>query len=143
MRFAKGDMNTLVCPPYDIISEEQRLKFIETDEHNIIRLELPTGENRYKEAGKTLSEWLSDGTLKQDNEDSIYVYEMEFTAFGERKSVKGFVSLVKLEEFSRGVVLPHEETLSKAKADRFNLMSETFCNFSQIYSLYMGGGSEF
>lgn len=137
MRFAKGDMNTLVCPPYDIISEEQRLKFIETDEHNIIRLELPTGENRYKEAGKTLSEWLSDGTLKQDNEDSIYVYEMEFTAFGERKSVKGFVSLVKLEEFSKGVVLPHEETLSKAKADRFNLMSETFCNFSQIYSLYM------
>jgi uncharacterized protein (DUF1015 family) len=43
---------------------------------------------------------------------------------------------VKLQEFADGVVLPHEETLSKAKTDRFNLMSETMCNFSQIYSLY-------
>ena len=32
---------------------------------------------------------------------------------------------------------PHEETLSKAKTDRLNLMKSTFCNFSQIYSLYM------
>jgi len=44
---------------------------------------------------------------------------------------------VKIEEFSKGVVLPHEETLSKAKEDRFNLMKATNCNFSQIYSLYM------
>ena len=44
---------------------------------------------------------------------------------------------MKIEEFSKGVVLPHEETLSKAKEDRFNLMKATNCNFSQIYSLYM------
>ena len=35
------------------------------------------------------------------------------------------------------MVLPHEETLSKAKTDRFNLMDATGCNFSQIYSLYI------
>jgi uncharacterized protein (DUF1015 family) len=61
----------------------------------------------------------------------------------EKKSVKGMISLVKLEDFSNGVILPHEETLSKAKTDRFNLMSETFCNFSQIYCLYMDDGSTF
>ena len=33
--------------------------------------------------------------------------------------------------------MPHEFTLSKAKADRFNLMKATNCNFSQIYALYM------
>lgn len=137
MRFNGGDLNTLVCPPYDIISEAQREDYIKTNPHNIIRLELPVGENRYKDAGSTLKSWLEEGALKQDDKDSIYVYEMEFTAYKQRKSVKGFVSLVKLEEFSKGVVLPHEETLSKAKTDRFNLMSETFCNFSQIYSLYM------
>jgi uncharacterized protein (DUF1015 family) len=62
---------------------------------------------------------------------------MEFTANGVRNSLKGFICLVGLSEFSEGIVLPHEETLSKAKTDRFNLMSETMCNFSQIYSLYM------
>lgn len=139
LRFRNGDLNTLVCPPYDIISEEQRQEFINTNPHNIIRLELPAGtvEEKYKNAGKTLQEWLASGVLAQDEKDGIYVYEMEFSAHGEKKRVKGFVSLVKLEEFSKGIVLPHEETLSKAKTDRFNLMSETFCNFSSIYSLYM------
>ena len=133
-----GDLNTLVCPPYDIISEAQREEYIKENPYNIIRLELPAGgQERYREAGDTLKSWLDGGVLACDSEESIYVYEMKFNANGERHSLKGFVSLVKLADFSEGVVLPHEETLSKAKEDRFNLMSETFCNFSQIYSLYM------
>ena len=73
MRFRNGDMNTLVCPPYDIISDEQRKAFIEKNEHNIIRLELPVGENRYKDAGETLKNWLDEGVLAQDEKDTIYV----------------------------------------------------------------------
>ena len=135
---AAGDLNALVCPPYDIISDSQREKYIEENPCNIIRLELPKGgDERYKEAGKTLKDWLDKEILSCDKEDSIYVYEMLFSANGVRNRLKGFVSLVKLVEFTEGIVLPHEETLSKAKEDRFNLMSETFCNFSQIYSLYM------
>lgn len=133
-----GCLNTLVCPPYDIISDAQREQYISNNEYNIIRLELPKGDDsRYKEAGDTLEQLLDKGILAQDETNSIYVYEMDFTANGQEQSVKGFVSLVKLEDFSKGIVLPHEETLSKAKTDRFNLMSETYCNFSQIYSLYM------
>lgn len=135
---AGGDLNTLVCPPYDIISDSERERYIEENPYNIIRLELPKGgEERYREAGETLKSWLDKEILACDGEDSIYVYEMQFTANGEKNRLKGFVSLVKLTEFSEGIVLPHEETLSKAKQDRFDLMSETFCNFSQIYSLYM------
>lgn len=133
-----GEFNSLVCPPYDIISDAQREEYVKENPYNIIRLELPKGgDERYREAGETLKSWLGKQVLSCDNEDSIYVYEMQFTANGEKNSLKGFVSLVKLVEFSEGIVLPHEETLSKAKQDRFNLMSETFCNFSQIYSLYM------
>ena len=80
---------------------------------------------------------MEDGILKQDTEPALYIYEEEFTAYGQKKKVKGLICRVKLEEFSKGIVLPHEETLSKAKEDRFRLMQATFCNFSQIYSLYM------
>lgn len=132
-----GTLNTLVCPPYDIISDAQRESYIEKNPYNIIRLELPKGgDERYREAGDTLGKWLDKEILACDGEDSVYVYEMQFTANGARRSLKGFVTLVKLTDFSEGIVLPHEETLSKAKQDRFDLMSETFCNFSQIYSLY-------
>lgn len=135
-----GKIDELVCPPYDIINDEQREGYIQTNPHNIIRLELPNGENRYSQASEILESWLSDGTLIKEDKPAIYIYEEEFTAYGERKSIKGIICRVKIEEFSKGVILPHEFTLSKAKEDRLNLMKATNCNFSQIYSLYMDGG---
>ena len=69
-----GDINELVCPPYDIISDEQRLEFINKNESNIIRLELPKGENAYEQAGKTLLSWVDNPILKKDEQAGIYVY---------------------------------------------------------------------
>lgn len=136
-----GSINEVCCPPYDIISIEQKKGYLAKNPHNIIRLELPkTAEDTdeaYAKAGECLNEWLDGKILKCDEKPGIYIYEMCFDALGESYSVKGYVSLVKLEEFSKGIILPHEETLSKAKEDRFNLMCATGCNFSQIYSLYM------
>ena len=43
---------------------------------------------------------------------------------------------MRLEEFSKGVILPHENTLSKPKADRLQLMRACSANFSQIFGLY-------
>ena len=132
-----GKIEELTCPPYDVISPAQRENYINTNKNNIIRLELPTGENPYKDAASLLDKWLSDGILKKDTNEAIYIYEEEFEAYGERKKFKGIISRVKLTPFSEGVVLPHENTLSKAKEDRFNLMKTTGCNFSQVYSLYI------
>ncbi len=134
-----GSMETLSCPPYDVISEEQRQRFLAENPHNVIRLELPKGEDPYGEAGRALEDWLSQGILREDMDPGFYIYEEEFldkVDRGERKKLRGLICLVRLEDFSAGVVLPHEETLSKAKEDRFRLMRATNCNFSQIYSLY-------
>ena len=134
-----GAIEELTCPPYDIISEEERKAFLERNPYNVIRLELPRGEDPYREAGNTLAQWLSQGILKRDLDEGIYLYEEEFLSGvdkGEKKSLLGLICLVRVEDFSTGVVLPHEETLSKAKQDRFELMKATSCNFSQIYSLY-------
>ena len=137
---AAGEIGELCCPPYDIISEEQRQAYLARNEHNVIRLELPKGEDPYGEAGRVLKDWMENGVIARD-EESLYIYEEEFTAYGQRMKVKGMICQVKLEEFSKGIVLPHEETLSKAKEDRLNLMKATGCNFSQIYSLYIDDGS--
>lgn len=139
LRFTEkaGDTRSVVCPPYDIISEQQRLAYLKENPHNIIRLELPRdGENPYADAGKTLAAWCADGIVAKDNAPAFYIYAIDFTVDGERKQIAGLVGRVGLAEFSEGVVLPHEETLSKAKTDRLNLMRATACNFSNIYSLY-------
>lgn len=135
-----GKIEELVCPPYDIISDQQREEYIKTNPYNIIRLELPKGDDKYNKAAEILKDWLEKGILVKEDKPAIYIYEEEFTAYGERKAIKGIICRVKLEEFSKGIILPHEFTLSKAKEDRLNLMKATNCNFSQIYSLYMDGG---
>ncbi len=134
---AAGDISKLCCPPYDIISERQRAKYVAENEYNVIRLELPKeGENPYAAAAEILKNWKEQGVLITEDKPAIYIYEEEFSAYNTRKSVKGIIARVKLEEFSKGIILPHEFTLSKAKEDRFNLMKATACNFSQIYALY-------
>lgn len=137
-----GDVGQLCCPPYDIINAEQRDLLVARNGHNLVRLELPVmggseDMSPYKEAAATLRSWFDEDILRRDEKECLYIYEMAFNALGDSYTVKGFVSLVRLEPFSSGVILPHEETLSKAKTDRFNLMKATGCNFSQIYSLYM------
>lgn len=133
-----GEISSLCCPPYDIISEEQRLEFLKNNECNIIRLELPKdGENPYAVASDVLKLWEDKGILMREDKPALYVYEEEFTAYNKRNSIKGLICRLKVEEFSKGIVLPHEFTLSKAKEDRLNLMKATNCNFSQIYGLYM------
>jgi uncharacterized protein (DUF1015 family) len=142
---AAGKIEELTCPPYDIISEEQRQEYLAQNPYNIIRLELPReGEDPYSKAGETLRSWLENGILSKDDKPALYIYEIEFSLDSDisgfesgKRSVMGLVGQVKLVEFEKGIVLPHEETLSKAKTDRFNLMKATNCNFSSIYSLYM------
>lgn len=131
-----GDISTCVCPPYDIISADERASLIERNRYNLVRLELPQGEEKYKEAGETLNEWINDGILSRDESEGIYVYREEFAVSGKEYCLTGLVCRVQLCDFSEKVVLPHEETLTKAKKDRFELMSATGCNFSSIYSLY-------
>jgi len=134
-----GKIDDLVCPPYDIISENERKAFLENNSCNVIRLELPRGEDPYAEAGATLTKWLQDSILSCDMDEGLYIYELKFKSAvesGKEMSLKGLVCRVRIEDFETGVVLPHEETLSKAKTDRFNLFKATNCNFSPIYSLF-------
>lgn len=106
-----GEIKSLCCPPYDIISESERLAFIEENPYNIIRLELPKGDTPYATAAELLKKWEDEGILKLEDKPALYIYEEEFTAYGKRNSIKGLICRLKVEEFSKGVVLPHEFTL--------------------------------
>ncbi len=139
-----GGLKNVVTPPYDIISAEQQSAYYEKHKNSVIRLEYgaqyPTdneADNRYTRAASFLHSWLDDGTLKLEDKESLYLYEQRFVVNGQELTYRGFITLTQLVEFSKGIVLPHEETLSKAKTDRFNLMDTTHSNFSQVYCLYI------
>ena len=79
------NMKNLVTPPYDIISDSEQENFYNVDENNVIRLEYgkifdtDTPENnRYRWAGETLKKWLHSGVLKNDTQNSFFIYEQQF-----------------------------------------------------------------
>lgn len=131
-----GPAERLCCPPYDVISEEKQRTMEAESPFNVIRLERPLGEGCYARAGETMRGWLAEGILRRDDRPAYYVCRMEFDDRGRRNAVHGFFARVRLEDFSSGVILPHEETLSRDKSDRFSLMESTRCNISPVYGLY-------
>ena len=139
---ADGGLASVVAPPYDVIDAAQRAELAARHPHNIVKLILPEGEGdaKYKTAADLLSAWRAEGALVRDDEPAFYRYDQTFTAPGAAggKAItrRGFLGLVRLVALDRGIVLPHERTLSGPKEDRLKLFRATRTNLSPGFMLY-------
>ena len=137
------DLAAVLCPPYDVISPEEQQACCQRSDCNIIHLEhgreLPgdgPGDNKYTRAAASLQDWLSLGILQADDEPALYLHNHYFSYRGERKKRQGIMARVRLEEWERGGIRPHECTLAAAKADRLNLLRACKANLSPVFGLY-------
>ncbi|MDD3852915.1 MAG: DUF1015 domain-containing protein [Syntrophomonadaceae bacterium] len=137
------NLSSVVTPPYDIIDDTAQAKYYAEHPANIIRLELgltfpqdTPANNRYTRAKNYIDKWLEEEVLLPEQLPSLYLYEQEFLNQGIRTIRTGFICGLKVEPYEQGTILPHEETLSKPKADRLQLMRSTHSNFSSIFGLY-------
>jgi len=134
-----SDPGRVIAPPYDVISPEGREELLASDPHNVIQLILPGGgDDRYRRAGETWSDWLADGTLVREETPAIFPYAQHFVhpVDGATRIRTGFIAVMKLSEFGEGHVLPHERTLSGPKVDRLNLMRTTTANLEPIFGMF-------
>jgi uncharacterized protein (DUF1015 family) len=137
-----GTLESVVAPPYDVISPAERTQLAERHPHNIVRLILPEGEGdaKYARAAELLGRWRDEGVLVRDAEAAFYRLDQTFLPPGGRggKAItrRGFLALVRLVPFSDRVVLPHERTLSGPKEDRLKLFRATATNLSPGFLLY-------
>lgn len=124
-----------ISPPYDVI-DANYLKELQSKTHNITNLTLnPDADKRYRGSRKQLDSWIADGYLKQD-EDSFYIYEQTFQDEGKTMVRTGIVGLLKTESYDDGNVVPHEETFSKVKADRLNLLRDMETHLESIFGIH-------
>jgi len=138
------DMAPLMAPPYDVISPAYQDELYRRHEKNVVRVDFgktsesdTASDNRYTRSAKYLAGWLGEGVLVEEDEPALYFYTLDYTTpAGENKSMSGFICMLKLEGWDKGVVLPHEGTLKGPKADRMDLMKATGVASSQIFSLY-------
>jgi uncharacterized protein (DUF1015 family) len=140
-RFGR-DVTRFVAPPYDVISPPLERKLKE-DRLNISHITLGNQDDEYCVAARRLRTWLDDRVLVKDQGLSFYIYEQTFAGLDGLPRVRsGIVGLVRLEEFSKGIVMPHEKTVPKTKIDRMSLMQATRGDTEQIFLLYDDASGE-
>src|SRR5688572_18272278 len=143
---AGGPLAAVVTQPYDKITPAMQERYYRNSPYNLVRIILgkakagdDANKNVYSRAASYFHEWRQTGVLVRDAKPSVYAYTQLFEPpgqTGKRVERRGFVALGKIYDYSENVVFRHEQTLSKPKADRLDLLRATRAHFGQIFVLY-------
>ncbi|MGC6508569.1 MAG: DUF1015 domain-containing protein [Myxococcota bacterium] len=114
----------VIAPPYDVLSREEAADIARRYTRSFIRvtrseIELdetadPHGPEAYQKAQIILSEYLSDGTLHQDENPCFYLYSQSWQG----REQHGLMALCATDEYDAGLIKKHELTRPDKEQDR-------------------------
>ncbi len=146
IRYNKEKIVTLddvMSPPYDIIPPRLQDQLYEKHDNNFVKIifgkqfdEDTEENNRYTRAKQLFSEWQQQVIFSQDEEPALYAYKITYEVNGISRTMNGFFCRLKLDADYK-LVKAHERTLSKAKADRLEMMRACQANLEPIQLLYI------
>ena len=137
------DLHDVCSPPYDVLSDADRLALATQHANNIVLIDMPVSAtgNAYEHAATVLKQWMSDGVMVRDETPSFTLYRMRFTdSTGKPRNVVGVIGALEVVDEGAGGVLPHERTTPKAKTDRLELTRATDANLSPVWGLSLAAG---
>jgi len=138
-------LKDVLTQPYDKITAPMQDHYYALSPYNLIAVEKgrvladDTAENNvYSRAARTVNEWVAAKILIQDEAPALYVYSEDFVVPGTRtrRVRSGFIGLLRIEDYDKGVVFRHEYTLAGPKADRIELLRHTGVQTGQLFLLY-------
>lgn len=145
LKDGETNVTAVICPPHDVLTPENRQALHEKSPINIVRIvsgnETASDDdsnNRYARAAECYREWKQKGILQDEMRKCIYVYEQEYKLPGTRKAIKrrGFIALVKLQDYRSGKIRSHEETLVHLRNEQLRLLKTTQVNVTQPFLLF-------
>jgi uncharacterized protein (DUF1015 family) len=135
-----GPLDSLVAPPYDVISPEERAEYLARSPYNVVHLTLPDDE---EQAGRDLAEWRSAGVLTRDERPSYWFLSQSYVGpDGVPRTRFGLIASLRAEPYESGAVLPHERTHRGPKEGRLRLLRATRTQLEPIFLLYDGEALE-
>lgn len=137
------DLHDVCSPPYDVLSDLDRLALATAHANNIVHIDMPLASsgNAYEHAVVVLNQWITEGVLVRDDQPSFTLYRMKFTdTTGKARNVVGVIGALEVVDEGAGGVLPHERTTPKAKTDRLELTRATDANLSPVWGLSLATG---
>jgi uncharacterized protein (DUF1015 family) len=131
-----GSLETLVAPPYDVISPVGREELAARNPHNVVHLTLPAHE---AEAGRTWRAWREDATLIDEAEPGFWWLSQDYVGpDGVARTREGLVAALTAEPYENRIVLPHERTHRRPKEGRLRILREVRAQLEPLFFLYEG-----
>ncbi len=145
LHYVRQDLSSVLAPPYDVLSAQDRTDMLAIDSHNSVAIDFPPGREdpaAYEAVAGLLSSWITDGTLAWATQDSFAIMRMTAPTVGNivGRTTTGVIGALTLCDPGTGDILPHEETTTKDKADRLTLIRAAKINTSPIWGLSMTSG---
>ncbi len=144
----RTDLSAVVAPPYDVLDGAGKKRLLAKDASNVVAIDLPHTpakelgpQKAYDDAAAALCGMLESGTLTRVALPTMFAYRQTFKNADGVTTVQrsGMACTVETQPFGPrkgGGVLPHEETFSGPKEDRFALMKATKTQMSPIFGLH-------
>jgi uncharacterized protein (DUF1015 family) len=131
-----GPLQDLVAPPYDVIDPQQRAELAARSPYNVVRVDLPEGDDPYAEAARLWQQWQQEQAVVPDA-PAFWALVQDYTGpDGRRLTRRGIFARVRVTQYGPGKIRPHERTHPGPKEDRLRLTRATKANLSPIFSLY-------
>jgi uncharacterized protein (DUF1015 family) len=137
------DLSTVICPPYDVIPPSLHEDLHSRSDYNFIRLEDAnqspddtSTNNKYTRTAGTLTQWLNQKILTPEKSPAIYLHDHYFRLQVKDHMRRGIITRVRLEEWDKMIIRPHEGILSAPKEDRQNLLWALKVNTSPVLMMY-------
>ena len=128
-----GPLDRLIAPPYDVISPEERVRYLDRSPYNVVHLTLPEDE---AEAGRLWRDWRAESVLARDDEAAVWWLAQDYVGpDGVPRTRTGLVAAVRAEAYSERIILPHERTHAGPKEGRLRLLRELRAHIEPIFLL--------
>jgi uncharacterized protein (DUF1015 family) len=134
-----GGLSKVVGQPYDKVDDKLREEYYARHPNHIVRIDRRKDEpddGKYASTAEELGRWIQEGVLVEEAKPAMWAVRQTYSAGGKQRTRQGICAMVRLEEFGKGRIHPHEETHAGPKVDRLKLLRAARTHVGHIFMLY-------
>jgi len=128
------NISYVISPPWDMINDEIEKKLLSLSDYNIVKLIYK--ENYPEYVNEIFINWIKEKILIEEEKEYFYFLKGNFEYEGKVYKRIGIFGILKIEDFVKGNIIPHERIFPKYSDNRYKLLEKCRANFCPVFMLY-------
>jgi len=132
----------VASPPYDVLSSDEARQMAQINPVSFLHVNKPEidlpedtdpySEIVYQKGRENLYRFINEGTLVQDEKESLYIYRLTWKGHVQT----GYFCLSAVDDYDAGRIKKHELTRAEKEADRTKLIDVMNAQVGPVFLLY-------